>query len=299
MQQTGMQQIWTEVVGERGVRLSVRVIESDAGPDAPGLLLHHGLASTQRIWDLMLASLARRHRVVTFDARGHGRSAKPSSGYGFETVAADAVAVARATKLRRPVIVGHSWGAMVALDVAVRRPRATAGVVLIDGGVGRLRDSFVSWPEAKAALAPPDLAGMPVEELRAKIPVFLGDAVAATPAIQQIVLSVMRVGHDGRIRPHLSHSHHFAILHAIWNQDPIALHQRLRVPALALVARPPIRVLGGNDPLVETKRAAVRAVKASGALTRFEWIEGIHDLPLQHPHRLARRIERFTAGAVG
>jgi pimeloyl-ACP methyl ester carboxylesterase len=294
-----MQETWTEAVGERGVRLSVRVIESDAGPDAPGLLLHHGLASTQRIWDLMLPSLARRHRVVTFDARGHGRSAKPSSGYAFETVAADAVAVMRATKLRRPVIVGHSWGAMVALDVAVRRPRATSGVVLIDGGVGRLRDNFASWSEAKVALAPPNLAGMPLEELRAKIPVFLGDAVAATPTVEQIVLSVMRVGRDGRIRPQLAHSHHFAILHAMWKQDPTALHRRLRVPALALVARPPRPPAGGSDRLAETKRAAVRAVKESGAPTRFEWIEGIHDLPLQHPRRLARRIERFGAAAVG
>jgi pimeloyl-ACP methyl ester carboxylesterase len=296
-----MQETWNEAGGHGGVRLSIREIASDAGPGAPGLLLHHGLASSQRIWDLMLPALARRHRVVTFDARGHGRSAKPSSGYGFETVAADAVAVARATKLRRPVIVGHSWGAMVALQVAVGHPKATAGVVLIDGGMMRLRDSFSSWREAKAALAPPQLAGMPVEELRGKIPIFLGDAVAVTPAVEEIVLSVMRVGRDGRIRPQLAHPHHFSILHAIWEQDPIALHGRLRVPGLALLAQPPrsARAAGSDRSIWEAKRAAALAIRTSGSPTKIEWVEGIHDLPLQHPRLLARRIERFAATAVG
>ena len=296
-----MQETWSEAAGYGGVRLSVREIASEAGPGAPGLLLHHGLASSQRIWDLMLPALARRHRVVTFDARGHARSAKPSSGYGFEVTAADAVAVARATKLRRPVIVGHSWGAMVALEVAVEHPNTTGGVVLIDGGVTRLRDSFSSWREARATLAPPQLAGLPVEELRAKIPIFLSDAVAVTPAVEEIVLSVMRIGQDGRIRPQLAHAHHFSILHAIWGQDPIALHGRLRVPGLALLAQPPRSVRGGGSDrsILEAKRAAARTIRASGSPTRIEWVEGIHDLPLQHPQLLARRIQRFAATAVG
>jgi pimeloyl-ACP methyl ester carboxylesterase len=296
-----MQETWSEAVGHGGVRLSVREFASDAGPGAPGVLLHHGLASSQRIWDLMAPALARRHRVVTFDARGHGRSAKPPSGYGFEMVAADAVAVARATKLRRPVIVGHSWGAMVALEVAVRHPKGFSGVVLIDGGVTRLRDGFASWPEVKAALAPPQLAGMPVEELRAKIPIFLGDTVTVTPEVEEIVLSVMRVGRDGRIRPRLARAHHFSILRAVWKQDPIALHARLRVPGLALLARPrPVAAGDTLDPSIwEAKRAAARAIRASGSPTRIEWVEGIHDLPLQHPRLLARRIERFETAAVG
>ena len=72
----------TDVDGHGGVRLSVRVHDGPAAPDPTDLVLLHGLASTQRIWDLMLPRLVRRFRVVTYDARGHGRSAKPSSGYG-------------------------------------------------------------------------------------------------------------------------------------------------------------------------------------------------------------------------
>src|SRR5262245_49316240 len=127
-----MQQI--DVVGAGGVRLAGTV---HPGPQAsaPGLLLHHGLASSQRIWDLMLPRLTRTFRVVTYDARGHGRSAKPRSGYGFDRVVGDAQAVIRATSLRRPIAVGHSWGANVAIELAARSPRSVAGAVLVDGGL--------------------------------------------------------------------------------------------------------------------------------------------------------------------
>ncbi|HYJ61311.1 MAG TPA: alpha/beta fold hydrolase, partial [Actinomycetota bacterium] len=165
-----------EVTGEGGVRLATRVVD---GPDDPRgtLILHHGLASSQHIWDLMLPRLARRFRVVTFDARGHGRSAKPTSGYGFATTTADVAAVARSTRVRgRPVVIGgHSWGAMVALEAAVRRPRAFAGIYLVDGGVGSLGDEM-SWPEVKERLAPPDITGTPVETFRRGMRTYWADA---------------------------------------------------------------------------------------------------------------------------
>ena len=130
-------------------------------------------------------------------------SGKPSTGYGFEHTSADAVAVLKATRRRRPILVGHSWGAMVAIDVAARYPTATSGVVLIDGGVTAMRDGFSSWAEAREALSPPHLAGTPVEEFRAMVPMFFGDALDVTPEVVDIVLAVMRVGADGTIRPRL------------------------------------------------------------------------------------------------
>src|SRR5438876_6573077 len=156
-----MEERWFDVAGDGGVRLRAREI-AGAANDAPAILLHHGLASSQRIWDLMLPGLARRFRVVTYDARGHGLSTKPSSGYGYDHVTADALAVIRAARMRRPVVVGHSWGADVALAIAADRPRAVGGAVLIDGGVFRMRSSFPTWGAAKPQLAPPLLAGTPL-----------------------------------------------------------------------------------------------------------------------------------------
>jgi pimeloyl-ACP methyl ester carboxylesterase len=277
----------TRVLGDGGVELLVREHEAPS-PSTRGLLLHHGLASSQRIWDLMLPRLTRRFRVVTYDARGHGLSAKPSSGYGFDPVVADARAVIRATKLRRPLVAGHSWGAMVALKLAARHPRAVGGAVLVDGGISALHETM-DWATAKERLAPPHLAGMPMEEFRRMIRTFLGGAVEVTPQIEEIVLSVMHVDRRGRIRPRLSRANHLRILRVIWLQDPDAELARLSVPTLAVLAR------GGGDPeWDERKGRAAKRVARSGAPIRISWMEGIHDLPLQHPDTLAGRVERFA-----
>lgn len=240
----------------------------------------------------MLPRLTRRFRVVTYDARGHGLSAKPSSGYGFDPVVADARAVIRATRLRRPLVVGHSWGAMVALELAARHPRAVVGALLLDGGISALREDR-DWATVKQELAPPHLEGMHADEFRRMMHTFLGAAVEVTPQIEEIVLSVMHVDRRGRIRPRLSRANHLRILRAIWLQDPDAELARLSVPTLAVLAR------GGGDPEWDERkgRAAKRAAR-SGAPIRISWMEGIHDLPLQHPDTLAGHVERFAEQLV-
>jgi pimeloyl-ACP methyl ester carboxylesterase len=280
------------VIGKGGVALAARVFDPPS-LRAPGLLLHHGLASSQHIWDLMLPRLTQRFRVVTFDARGHGLSAKPNRGYGFDHVVADALAVARGTGLRRPIVAGHSWGAMVALELAARRPRSVAGAVLVDGGVQRMRDEL-DWPTAKELLAPPHLAGMPLDEFRGLMRTFMAETVEMTPDLEAQVLSVMRVRPDGTIAPRLARSNHFRILRAIWEQDPYELWARLRRPAVAIVA------IGSDADRDEHVRRAVDRVRTLtfGRAVTIEWMRGIHDLPLQHPEALARRVERFARHAV-
>ncbi len=280
-----------DVRGAGEVRLAVRVHDAPSA-GARGLVLLHGLASSQRIWDLMLPRLTRTFHVVTYDARGHGLSAKPARGYGFDTVIADALAVLRATRLRRALMAGHSWGASVVLELAADHPRSVGGAVLVDGGLGALSDAM-DWTTVKEVLAPPRLAGMPVEEFRGSIRTFLGDEVEITPQIEDIALSLMQVDREGRIRPHLSRANHFRILRAIWLRRPDEALARLSVPTLAVLAR------GGGDADPEGhKRGSAERARRSGAPIRVSWLEGIHDLPLQHPAALAGRIERFSEGLV-
>lgn len=274
-----------------GVSLWVREFPAPH-PGAPGLLLHHGLASTSHIWDLMLPTLVKRFRVVAYDARGHGRSGKPGAGYGFDRVSADARAVIRETRLRRPLVIGHSWGAMVALELATKHPRSISGAVLLDGGLTSLK-GMGPWEEVKQRLAPPYLAGMPVEEFRAAIPRWM--PMPVTPTIEGHALSIMRVDTQGRIHPRLSRANHFKVLRAIWEQDPISLYERLRAPILAVVMH------GGRDDFTLRRRreaeAAINSVARPG-LVRFAWMEGIHDVPLQYPDRVVRLINHFADIAV-
>ena len=91
----------------------------DWGGSGQPIVLLHGLASTCHIWDMVAPILAEDNAVIALDQRGHGVSAKPDDGYDFATVSNDLLDLIRARNMERPIIVGHSWGADVALEFAV------------------------------------------------------------------------------------------------------------------------------------------------------------------------------------
>ena len=280
-------------VANDGVRLHVR--EWPGGGD--GVLLIHGLASSSHIWDLVAPRLVRlRLHPVAYDQRGHGRSSKPSSGYGFDRTTADAAAVIRATRLDRPIVVGHSWGANVALELVVRRSRAAGGTVLLDGGFVTMRERF-DWTTAKRTLAPPEFGGITVDAFLRRVHRNLGRTIPLTPELDEVFLSLVRVDPAGRIRPRLSRANHLKILRALWEQDTIGLLERVRVPALIVAARS--RSGASAAPGFDRDKAiAARRVRTIGPPVSFEWIEGIHDVPLQRPEAVARRIARFAQAAA-
>jgi pimeloyl-ACP methyl ester carboxylesterase len=281
-----------KTVANDGVRLHVR--EWPGGGD--DVLLIHGLASSSHIWDLVAPRLVRLglHPVV-YDQRGHGRSSKPSSGYGFDRITADAAAVIHATRLHRPIVVGHSWGANVALELAIRRSRLAGWTMLLDGGFVTLRERF-DWTTAKRTLAPPEFGGITVEAFLRRVHRNLGRTMPITPELDEVFLSLIRVDREGRVRPRLSRANHLRILRALWEQDTLALLERVRVPTLILAARS--RSGGSAAPGFERDKAiAARRVRTIGPPVSFEWIQGIHDVPLQRPEAVAQRIARFAEAA--
>jgi pimeloyl-ACP methyl ester carboxylesterase len=268
-----------------GVRLDVREW-AGGGED---VLLIHGLASPSHIWDLVAPRLVRLGlHPVAYDQRGHGRSSKPSSGYGFDRTTADAAAVIRATRLHRPIVVGHSWGANVALELAIRRSRLVGGTVLLDGGFITMRERL-DWTTAKRTLSPPSFGGITVDAFLSRVHRNLGRTIPITPQLDEIFLSLVRVDAAGRVRPRLSRANHLKILRSLWEQDTIGLLERARVPTLILAARS--RSGGSARPGFERDKAfAARRAQTIGPPVSFEWIQGIHDVPLQRPEAVARRI---------
>jgi pimeloyl-ACP methyl ester carboxylesterase len=88
---------------------------------------------TSRIWKLQIPYFARRHRVLTFDARGNGRSARPTSveAYDEEEMALDLLAVMDAAAIDRAILVSLSLGAHRSLIATHRAPDRVAGLVFI------------------------------------------------------------------------------------------------------------------------------------------------------------------------
>lgn len=108
------------------IRLSARV----AG-DGDLVLLLHGITAGAVIWDPVIADLARDHRVVAIDQRGHGGSEHPPSGYTPEDYVADIAAVLEELGPARAVV-GHSLGGRNAILSGAALPDRIRSVVSID-----------------------------------------------------------------------------------------------------------------------------------------------------------------------
>ena len=130
----------------------------DWGDGEQEIILLHGLASTCHIWDMVAPLLAEGgHRVVAMDQRGHGASAKPEQGYDFGTVSRDLTGLIEGLGMERPLIVGHSWGADVALEFAVANPKVPKGLCFVDGGMIQPSARYASLDQARGADGPTDI----------------------------------------------------------------------------------------------------------------------------------------------
>jgi pimeloyl-ACP methyl ester carboxylesterase len=117
------------IAGDGGVTLGV----SDDGEGIPVVLLH-GLSSSRRYVVMGSSGLQRSgHRVISYDARGHGVStpARSPDGYGYDALSADLAAVLDAHELDRAVLAGGSMGAHTILRLALDTPERVAGLVVI------------------------------------------------------------------------------------------------------------------------------------------------------------------------
>jgi pimeloyl-ACP methyl ester carboxylesterase len=102
----------------------------EAGEGVPVVLLH-GLTATRRYVVLGSKNLERSgHRVVMYDARGHGRS-DPGNGYGYDALAADLLAVLDDRGIDRAVLAGASMGAHTLVRFALEHPSRAAALVAI------------------------------------------------------------------------------------------------------------------------------------------------------------------------
>jgi pimeloyl-ACP methyl ester carboxylesterase len=98
----------------------------------PPLVFLNGAFGTVQNWNRVVERLGAEFRAVRFDARARGKSS-PSGDYSVATAVDDVERVIRATGIERPIVVGWSHGATLAVRYAAQLPEQVAGLVLIDG----------------------------------------------------------------------------------------------------------------------------------------------------------------------
>jgi 3-oxoadipate enol-lactonase len=104
-----------------------------AGSGQP-LVLIHGFTLNTQMWEDQFAIFARHYRVIHYDMRGFGRSARPTKE-PF-TAVDDLCALLDALGVNRTVVLGLSRGGGVAIDFALAYPEHTSALVLVDPALG-------------------------------------------------------------------------------------------------------------------------------------------------------------------
>ena len=102
----------------------------DTGGPGPAVVLSHSLFFDRTMFAAQVAEFGRHYRVVTYDHRGQGDSAR-SSFVDMDTLAADAAALITALDLGPAHVVGNSMGGFVALRLAARRPELVRSAVVL------------------------------------------------------------------------------------------------------------------------------------------------------------------------
>ncbi|SNZ16082.1 Pimeloyl-ACP methyl ester carboxylesterase [Natronoarchaeum philippinense] len=113
----------------------------------PPIVMAHGYTDNGRCWAPLAADLRSDYDLIMYDARGHGKSDAPASGYGIDDRVEDFVGVVRALDLDDPIFFGHSMGGSAANCAAAAYPELPRALVLEDpaGMLGDFGD-----PDARA-----------------------------------------------------------------------------------------------------------------------------------------------------
>lgn len=165
----------------------------------PPLLLIPGITSPAVTWGFVAERLSAAFDVHVLDVRGRGLSEAGALDYSLDAMAEDAIAVAEAAGLGKPVVLGHSMGARTAIRAARKAPGAFSGLVLVDPPVSgpgrRAYPSAWNWYEDSILMAQKGCSG---EDMRRFCPTWTDEQNALRAEwLHTCQLDAIRTAYDG------------------------------------------------------------------------------------------------------
>lgn len=103
-----------------------------ANTHLPSVVFLHGMVEYGLCWERLSEIIHKDFDVILVDARGHGQSDTPPTGYAPDNHAADVAALITQLRLNQPVLIGHSMGANTAAVTAAEYPDLIGGLILED-----------------------------------------------------------------------------------------------------------------------------------------------------------------------
>jgi 3-oxoadipate enol-lactonase len=145
-------------------------------PNAPRMILIHSLALDSSIWDGVVARLNGCAEILTYDCRGHGRSARPAMPFTTDLFARDLLELLDHVGWPEALIAGCSMGGCVAQAFAEKYPSRINGLALIDTTAWYGNDALKTWRERASSAQSKGLAAL----VDFQITRWFGDSFRAT-----------------------------------------------------------------------------------------------------------------------
>ena len=261
-------------------------------PDAPTLLLLHGIGDDLTSWDRVIRDLALDFAIVAPDLLGHGQSAKPRADYSIGGYANGMRDLLSVLDIDRVTVVGHSFGGGVAMQYGYQYPERTERIILVaPGGLGREVTPILralTLPGAGAVLAATEMS--PVRKA----------VHALLPLVQRLPIAAAHDAHEmvkfyDRLADRAGRS---ALLHVArgvmdWRGQVITMLDRCYLT----VQMPVMVVWGDKDMIIPATHADAASRAMPGA--RVERFEGSGHFPHRDsPTEFCALVRDFVASTA-
>jgi pimeloyl-ACP methyl ester carboxylesterase len=262
-------------------RDGVRLAHYETGPSNPKdppLVLVNGWTGDHGIFTPQIIYFSRTRRVVAVNLRGHGRSDAPRQEYTMAGFADDIAWQCAELRLEKPVIIGHSFGGAVVLELCGRHPALASGMMMIDSIVmppPALRDGT----EIRRLL---DGIGGPNYLAVSRANAWEIGCDYDNPARRQAIFETYILPPCERTPQHVAYS---AIMNAL-NYDPVPAAQACKIP---------MAYISADVPLVNRARDLERLQDICPQLTISKTLLAGHFNTIEVADQVNAMIERFLA----
>jgi pimeloyl-ACP methyl ester carboxylesterase len=266
-------------------RGGVRLAHVEAGPRAPAnppLVFIHGWIGDHTALLPQIEHFAKTRRVVAIHLRGHGDSDAPRQDYTMAGFADDVAWQCEQLGLDKPVVVGHSLGGAVALELGGRHPDLASGIVIIDSVLFPRPIPADVAKEMLGQLTGPDYRAAARAQA---VELYLDHVDIDDPDRKEALLNLIYKAHE-KTPPHAAIST-MANLFNGYDSTPAAK-----------ACKAPVAYLDAGVPVIEQLRDLDRFKAACPQLIVAKILGAGHFAPLEVPDQVNAMIARFVAVGI-
>lgn len=254
---------------------ALEIYFEDTGGDLPPIIFSHGILMDREMFAPQVAALRDHYRCISWDERGHGRTATDHlAPFSYYDSADDLVAVLRHAGIDRAVLVGMSQGGFLSLRCALRNPKMVRAMILIDS------QALTEDPQR-------------VQRQQQLVTGWVNDGLSNQGAamIADAILGPGSVGSEAwkekwrAMKP----VNVFSAFKALWSRDDIS-------KAIAAIDVPMLVIHGEADAAIELQRGEAMRAILPNAEAMVLIPGGGHAPNLTHSSPVNAAIIRFLAG---